>query len=274
MAMKKWILLAFLLNFIQFLFAFNKVRDYNDQISFIFSLSNKFSVNEIGIINYPQNQYKLYKISYGVKNQNAKNYLIISGVHGNETAPVYAIKEFIQYLDTIELIDNISIDFMYILNPYGFEHDLRPNGQEIDLNRDFIELKAQETNCLIGSISGINYTGIYDFHEHSSTTGFLLYYYSRKNKILSKNILTMIKKHNIPLENKYVDVVLAAKDGAIFVPLYAKIYFMNINKQATTGLYFDKMNVEEVFVFETPKIMEINRRKAIIELLLKYIIGI
>jgi hypothetical protein len=272
--MKNMVILIVLWNIIHSLFALDKIRNYNEQISFIFNLSNKFTVNEIGVIKYPQDEYKLYKISYGVKNDNAKNYLIISGIHGNEEAPVYAIKEFIQYLDTIELIDNISIDFIYILNPFGFEYNIRYNGQEIDLNRDFIELKSQEINSLIKGIKNINYIGVYDFHEHGSTTGFLLYYYSSKNKKLSQNILTMVKDYNIPLENKYVDVVLRSKEGAIFVPLYAKIYFMYIKKQATTGLYFDKINVEEVFVFETPKIWEIIKRKEIVELLLKYIISI
>jgi hypothetical protein len=56
--------------------------------------------------------------------------------------------------------------------------------------------------------------------------------------------------------------------------IFAKIYFINIIKQATTGLYFNKMKVDEVFVFETPKIMNLERRKAIINMLLEYITGI
>jgi hypothetical protein len=237
-------------------------------------LSNKFTVNELGTINYPECEYKLYKITYGVNTESTKKYLITSGVHGNEVAPIYEIREFINYLDHIELIDDITIDFIYILNPYGFEFNVRHNGQGIDLNRDFIELKSQEINFLLNDIKETRYNGMYDFHEHSSTTGFLLYYYSSRNRNLSTNILTMLKENNIPLENRYVDVVLQAKDGAIFVPFYAKIYFMNIKKQATAGLYFDKINVKEVFVFETPKNMEMAKRREIIELLLKYIIGI
>jgi len=119
--------------------ALEKVRNYNEQIAFIFNLSGKFTVNEIGVLNYPGNEYKMYKITYGtVRTNNTKKYLFISGVHGNEIAPVYVMKEFIQYLDSIILIDNISIDFIYILNPYGFEYGLRHNGNGRDLNRDFI----------------------------------------------------------------------------------------------------------------------------------------
>jgi hypothetical protein len=270
----KMLMIVILLNICQFLFSLDKIRDYNAQISFIFNLSSKFIVNEIGMINYPENKYNLYKITYGTKTNNSKKYLIISGVHGNEVAPVYEMQNFIQYLDSIELINDITIDFIYILNPYGFEYNTRYNGQGMDINRDFIELKTQEINHLINSLESTRYTGVYDFHEHSSTTGFLLYYYSNKNRFLSRDILTMIRSHNIPLENNYVDVVLRSKDGAIFVPFYAKIYFMNINRQATTGLYFDKINVKEVFVFETPITMKMEKRREIIELILRYIVGL
>jgi hypothetical protein len=272
--MKKILLIILLFLTINSIFGIEKIRNYNEQIAFIFNLSNKFTVNEIGNLKYPENEYKMYKISYGTAGaNNAKNYLFISGVHGNEIAPIYAMKEFIQYLDSIRLINNITIDFIYILNPFGFEYGLRHNGNGIDLNRDFISFETNEVKSLINNIKDKKYTGVYDFHEHSSTTGFMLYYYSRNNKLLADNILQMLQNNNIPLENKFVDVKLKAENGAIYVPLYARIYFMNINKEATTGLYFNKMNVNEVFLLETPKIMDIEKRKLIINMILKYIVG-
>jgi hypothetical protein len=78
-----------------------RTRDYNEQISFIFNLGSKFVINEIGIVEYPENKYKMYKITYNDTNiQGKKRYLIISTIHGSEIAPVYAIKDFILYLDS------------------------------------------------------------------------------------------------------------------------------------------------------------------------------
>jgi hypothetical protein len=271
--MKRLIIILFLIT--QYIFAIEQVRNYQDQISFIFNLSNKFSVSEMGTAEYPENEYTLYKITYGAENQNPlKNYLFISGVHGSEIAPMYEMKAFIQYLDSMELINNVRIDFVYILNPYGFEYNTRHNGNGIDLNRDFINLESAEIRYLLNATKDVPYTGMYDFHEHSQTTGFLLYYYSNRNKRLATNILQMIQQNNIPLENNFVDVILKTKNGAIKVPFYAKIYFMNINKQATSGLYFDKIDAGEVFVFETPRNIEMERRREIINLLLRYIVGI
>ncbi|MDR2941303.1 MAG: DUF2817 domain-containing protein [Treponema sp.] len=271
--MKKIIIVLFL--FAQYINAADKVRNYDEQINFIFYLSNKFKVTEIGTISYPNNNYKLYKITYGIPNKNnKKNYLFISGVHGNEIAPIYGMKEFIQYLDSIKIINDIKIDFIYILNPYGFEYNVRHNGNGIDLNRDFINFETYEIKYFINNTKEEKYSGMYDFHEHSATTGFLLYYYSNKNKRLANNILEILQNNNIPLENDYVDAVLKTKNGAIFVPFYAKLYFMNINKQATSGLFFDKINVKEVFVFETPRNMEMAKRIKIVDILLKYLVGI
>jgi hypothetical protein len=251
-----------------------KTRSYVDQIAFIFELSGKFVVNEIGVLNYPGREYILYKISYGnLEADNPRRYLFISGIHGNEIAPVYAMKEFIQYLDSIELLENIIIDFIYIANPFGFEYNLRFNGQGYDLNRDFLNFNTFEVQILIDSIEGKLYTKVFDFHEHGRTTGFFLYYYSRRNSSFVKNISEMLWRNNIPLENEFVDVILSARNRAIRIPFLAKIYWLNILGEATSGLYFDKIGVD-AFVTETPTIMEIEERKAINLLLMKNIVGL
>jgi hypothetical protein len=215
----------------------------------------------------------MYKITYNQSNENNKRFLIISGIHGNEEAPVYAIKDFLLTLDLQEnILKNITIDFVYILNPYGFEHDLRYNGNRQDLNRDFVKFESNEIQILINNIKNIQYTGMYDFHEHGMTKGFLLYYYTKNNEQLAMGIAEMIKRNNFILENDFVDVILKAKDGLIYIPLYAKWYYEYILKEATTGIYFEKINTKEVFVFETPSIEKIENRKIMTKILLNYLL--
>jgi predicted deacylase len=157
-----------------FVNAHEKARNYREQISFIFGLSDKFAVTETGTVDYPENSYTMYKVTYNAVNETGnRRYLFISCVHGNEIAPVYAIKDFILYLDSKEqVINNTTIDFIYILNPYGFEYAVRHNGEGKDLNRDFISSKTQEIKLLMNDIKNTEYTGVYDFHEHSATKGF------------------------------------------------------------------------------------------------------
>ena len=256
----------------------DKVRDYNEQIAFIFDLSSKFAVKEIGTVSstmYPD--YKMYKISYGKETgNNEKKYLFISGVHGHEPAPVYAMKEFIQYLDSIELLDNITIDFMYILNPYGFEHNYLYSTSHINIDRDYIRLKTQEAKYFLNSVKGTQYTAVYDFHEDnsSSATGCYMFYYSKRNRGLAVDMLKMLRKNNVPINDEYEFIGLKAKDGALYVPFIAKLVFMRMGHNAGAGLYFDRIKTKEVFVFETPTKLDIKKRTEIHLSLLRYIIGI
>ena len=256
----------------------DKVRDYNEQIAFIFDLSNKFVIKEIGTVNstrYPE--YKMYKISYGNKDtKDNKKYLFISGVHGHEPASVYAMKEFIQYLDSIELLDNIAIDFMYILNPYGFEHNYLYSASHINIDRDYVRLKSQETKYFLNSVKGEKYIAVYDFHEDNSNsaTGCYMFYYSKNNRKLAVDMLGMLRNNNVPINDEYEFMTLKAKDGALYVPFFVKLIFMRMGRNAGAGLYFDRIKTKEVFVFETPTKLEMEKRTEIHLSLLKYIIGI
>jgi phage terminase large subunit-like protein len=75
---------------------------------------------------------------------------------------------------------------------------------------------------------------MYDFHEHGNSKNFFLYYYTRKNKQLAIEIAETIKETDFTLENEFVDVILKAQDGLIYIPLYAKWYYEYILKSETT----------------------------------------
>ena len=59
--MKRIVIFLFLIT--QYLNANDRIRDYNNQINFIFYLSNRFNVTEIGTLMYPENEYKLSLVS-------------------------------------------------------------------------------------------------------------------------------------------------------------------------------------------------------------------
>jgi hypothetical protein len=85
-------------------------------------------------------------------------------------------------------------------------------------------------------------------------------------------IVNMIKKNKFSLEDEFVDIVLKTRGGTIYIPFYAKWYYEYILKEATTGIYFEKINVKEVFVFETPTIKDIEDRKKMVTLILNYLL--
>ncbi len=253
------------------LFSAEPVRSYEDQISFIHSLGSGFTKEIIGTVEYSGKNYPIYKITYGKFHTTpGKRYLIISGVHGNEPAPVFAVKDFILQLDAgKKIIPDTNIDFIYILNPWGFEYNQRYNGLGNDLNRDLLNRSNREIQLLLNSIKDAEYQGVFDFHEANSK-GFFLYCYRNKKRSAAKALIQMLKENHVTIDNSYKDNILTVKDGILYIPFYAKIYMFHKNT-ITTGLYFDDLGIPEVFTFETSKNMQTEERKRIIMLLLDHV---
>jgi len=83
----------------------------------------------------------LYKVSLGYTNQTNKPVvLLVVGEHGNEPASAmtgyYAYKEILNGALSKYLT---YVDFWVVplMNPYGYEHNTRNNGNDVNLNRDF-----------------------------------------------------------------------------------------------------------------------------------------
>ena len=125
--MKKLIILVSIFFLTQNIFSLEKTRNYSDTIAFIKTLNSNFMVKELDTVEYKNYKYPIYKISYNPQKENkGKKYLIISGVHGNEPAPVYAIKDFIISLNNKDVKrKDLQIDFILIVNPFGFEFNQR-----------------------------------------------------------------------------------------------------------------------------------------------------
>lgn len=70
---------------------------------------------------------------------------ITSGIHGNEKIAPAFVLQFMEYLassyksdsEVKKIIDDNYIAFLPVLNPDGYEKDIRKNSNNVDLNRDF-----------------------------------------------------------------------------------------------------------------------------------------
>ena len=254
----------------QSLFYVEKIRNYSDTIQFVKNLNSNFTVTEAGRIEYTNESYPVYKITYNPEgNTKTKKYLIISGVHGNEPAPVYAVRDFIISLNNTGIKrKDLQLDFIVVVNPYGFEFNQRYNGNNLDINRDLISLKTQESKLLTKCFNPKEYDRVFDFHE-ANAEGFFLYCYGIKNVKISDRILEELKKNKVVFDNKYKDKILKVNNGKLYVPWYASLY-MKKNKTVTNGIYYSVC--KNSFTFETSKNIKMEERKRIITIILNYII--
>jgi len=245
-----------------------KIRSYAEYTAFMDSLGEYFTKEIIGVVKYASYEYPLYKLVYNKNSQSRDSYLIIAGVHGNESAPVFALRDFILHLNNkTPQKKDVSIEFLCIANPYGFEFNQRYNGNGKDINRDMIVLETQEGKIIASAFQTKNYKKVFDFHE-ASAQNFFLYCYGVKNKAYAQNILNLLRQKNVVLDTGYEDKILKTEGGMLYVPFYASAY-MHSKKTLTIGLYY--AGCENSFTFETPKRSDFAERKRIVGIILDYI---
>lgn len=109
----------------------------------------------------------IYKLSVGAGEIKV---LAWSQMHGNESNATHAILDLLMTLDKApemknELFSQISLDFIFMLNPDGSEKWTRLNAVEIDLNRDFHNEASTEIKFLKKLASEIKYDYALNLHE-------------------------------------------------------------------------------------------------------------
>jgi len=118
--------------------------------------------------------------------------LIVSGTHGNEINPVWAVKQFNRRGNRL----NYGIEYEYIIgNPVAYEKGCRYI--DVDLNRSFKEIKNHDQDNSVYEINRANFLvdqfGIYgskpcliaiDLHTTTANMGTSIVMYGRRSKDL------------------------------------------------------------------------------------------
>ena len=109
----------------------------------------------------------IYKISVG---SGDLKILIWSQMHGNETTGTKAVFDMFKYLSsnetiTKQILKECTLVFIPMLNPDGASAYTRVNAQEIDLNRDAVALKAEESRLLQGILKEVEPKFCFNLHD-------------------------------------------------------------------------------------------------------------
>lgn len=114
----------------------------------------------------------IYQFSYG---KGEIKILAWSQMHGNESNATHAMLDLWFSLETQQelkesLFQNITLDFIFMLNPDGSKAWTRRNALDIDLNRDYL----QEASCEMQLLKKIAFSKKYDygFNLHEQRTIF------------------------------------------------------------------------------------------------------
>jgi hypothetical protein len=132
-----------------------------------------FPKNEIHVIGNSVLEKSIY--SYRVGNGNFK-ILLWSQMHGNESTTTKALFDLFNFLDTDEEVVNqwkkkFSFYFIPMLNPDGAERYTRENANQIDLNRDFINLSQPESQLLMNVFNAFKPDFCFNLHDQRTVFG-------------------------------------------------------------------------------------------------------
>ena len=138
-----------------------------------FDLQN--SKIETKIIGESEQQRAIYQLKFGT---GEKRILIWSQMHGNESTGTKAIFDFLNFIQrfpdheiTQGIVNNCSITIVPMLNPDGAQAYTRVNANNVDLNRDAVDLQAKESKLLRKILEEVNPQFCFNLHDQRTIFG-------------------------------------------------------------------------------------------------------
>jgi murein peptide amidase A len=227
--------------------------------------SKDSTLARLGEIHSGPNDYPVYSLriaSQGRRKRSKRRVCLSAGIHGDEPAGVEALLTFIEspllYKDFLRAID---FTVFPCINPYGYEHQTRTNGQRFDLNRKFDRKRPpKEVSLIRGILERQKFDLSIEFHEDVDTEGFYLYELKKKQPYFGEAIIRNVAgrcriNHNHEIEG------LPSSGGIIRPPIERILAFRK--KDWPQAVYLFKNGTLHCITFETPITLPLKERASI-----------
>ncbi|UMB61133.1 zinc carboxypeptidase [Lutibacter sp. A80] len=144
---------------------------FDDIQPLIENLSSKFKKEIIG---YSENNIPIYMVSIG---KGPIKVLSWSQMHGNESTGTKALFDLFNFFETSgdelksvcdNILNNCTLQFIVLLNPDGAINFTRENANNIDLNRDAVNIKAVESKLLRNVLDKFKPKFCFNLHDQRS----------------------------------------------------------------------------------------------------------
>ena len=101
--------------------------------------------------------------------------LLSAGIHGDELAGVEALCEWLETRGHAKFLQRWEITMLPCLNPWGYEHGTRENGEARDLNREFNSSHPPQEVLFVQSVLQQRFDLSLELHVDQDSTGYYLY---------------------------------------------------------------------------------------------------
>lgn len=160
---------------------FRTVRDvssFDQRLHAAIAASPNLSIRALGTVTYGSFTAPVWLVSYTPDQEPRYSVFMSGGMHGLESAGPEAVVSFIEALGRDHsCYPDIAMEFVPLVNPWGWSRDLRLNRAGIDINRAYETPKSQEAVLLRGFLDGRRYDLMIDHHEDSNYRRFYMMTY-------------------------------------------------------------------------------------------------
>jgi len=146
---------------------FGRYITFNNIEPILNNLSHEFDVQQIG---HSFKGIPIFKVTIG---KGTTKILIWSQMHGNESTGTKAVFDLFQWISNVaadsnavnQILSKCTLVCIPMLNPDGAEVYTRVNAQDIDLNRDAVDLVAPESKLLQSVLKDVNPKFCFNLHD-------------------------------------------------------------------------------------------------------------
>jgi hypothetical protein len=227
--------------------------------------SARFRGRDIGRVTYRNASFEVPCLSFSGSRKGWKGLrvLVVSGVHGTESAGVEAVLRIAEMLAREPgRFAAVSIDLVPAINPWGWVYGYRYDGDGEDVNRDFATRRTQEARIMRGLMDRDGgYDLVLDLHE-SKKPGYFIYQYLRPEEGFGDAYVKLLGRLGRQRENTYREGVFATHDGILSIPAGA-LPWVALGGRLSLEQYARLHGTRHAYTVETPLQDEFEKRVAV-----------
>lgn len=137
---------------------------------------------------------KTYEFMQVVLGRGAPRRVLLSaGIHGDELAGVEALCGWLESHVYMKFLPRWDITMLPCLNPWGYEHGTRENGDGRDLNREFNSQHPPQEVRFVQSVLQQRFELSLELHVDADSAGYYLYETVRPGSAIGHRVLERIR---------------------------------------------------------------------------------
>jgi hypothetical protein len=219
----------------------------------------------IGEVSYRGSSYPIHLLRFPSLRggRHGLRVFLASGVHGTESAGVEALLQLSEEMaHNPELFPEVALDIVPVVNPWGWIHGYRYDGEGEDVNRDFASRRTQEARIVRSFIDRSGpYDLVLDLHE-SKKYGYFIYQYLPASEGLGGDYVRLLGRMGKPRENAYREGIYAVVNGILSTPVSA-LPWIAIGGRLSLEQYTRLHGTRHSYTVETPLRDDFDQRVAV-----------